>query len=69
MTTSPRQSETMPTNDYECADLCVHGKSFDVICVECCPEDDDGSFTGDDWTPLGNANDRRNDKRIYHTEP
>lgn len=31
-------------------DVCVHGRSFDVICVECCPEDDDGSDTGDDWS-------------------
>jgi hypothetical protein len=31
-------------------DVCVHGKTFDVICVECCPEDDDGSFTGDEWS-------------------
>ena len=36
--------------DIECADVCVHGKGFDVICVECCPEDDDGSFTGDEWS-------------------
>ena len=36
--------------DIECADVCVHGKPFDVICVECCPEDDDGSFTGDEWS-------------------
>ena len=105
MTTSPRQSETVPTNDYErgylqcredaakvcdlcarynvapwvdnweaeecakairalepnplevdfdmdieCADLCIHGKSSDVICVECWPENDDGSFTGDEWS-------------------
>jgi hypothetical protein len=31
-------------------DLCVHGKPFSVICVQCCPEDDDGSFTGDEWS-------------------
>lgn len=32
------------------ADVCVHGKPFDVICVDCCPEDDDGSFEGDEWS-------------------
>lgn len=31
-------------------DVCVHGKPFYVICVQCCPEDDDGSFTGDEWS-------------------
>lgn len=31
-------------------DVCVHGKGFSEFCVECCPEDDDGSFTGDEWT-------------------
>lgn len=31
-------------------DVCIHGKGFDVICVECCPEDDDGSFEGDEWS-------------------
>ena len=31
-------------------DVCAHGKGFDEICVECCPEDDDGSFTGDEWS-------------------
>lgn len=24
-------------------DVCVHGRPFDSICVECCPEDDDGT--------------------------
>ena len=40
------------TDDIEdCeADVCSHGKGFDEICVECCPEDDDGSFTGDEWS-------------------
>lgn len=31
-------------------DVCVHGRPFDVICVDCCPEDDDGSDTGDEWS-------------------
>lgn len=28
-------------NDAD-ADVCVHGIGFDEVCVECCPEDDDG---------------------------
>jgi hypothetical protein len=32
------------------SDVCSHGKGFDEICVDCCPEDDDGSFTGDEWS-------------------
>ena len=40
----------LETDDGFKADVCVHGKPFDVICVECCPEDDDGSFTGDEWS-------------------
>lgn len=34
----------------DAADLCVHGKSFSEVCVQCCPEDDDGSFEGDEWS-------------------
>ena len=34
-------------NDEDC---CVHGKSFSVICVECRPEDKDGSLCGDEWS-------------------
>lgn len=46
-----------PGSEYCCMDeasdtpdVCVHGRAFDEICVECCPEDDDGSFTGDEWS-------------------
>lgn len=42
-------SAVLEEEDFE-PDVCVHGKCFDVICVECCPEDDDGSFTGDEWS-------------------
>ncbi len=31
-------------------DVCSHGKGFDEVCVECCAEDDDGSFEGDEWS-------------------
>ena len=24
------------------ADTCIHGTGWDEVCVECCPEDDDG---------------------------
>lgn len=41
--------EHFEDDDYE-GDLCSHGKSFSEICVQCCPEDDDGSFTGDEWS-------------------
>lgn len=40
--------DPLPANDDD--DVCTHGRPFDVICVECCPEDDDGSFTGDEWS-------------------
>ena len=43
-------TEEWPEGDDDSADLCIHGKPFDVICVECCPEDDDGSFEGDEWS-------------------
>lgn len=39
-----------PVEEDEAGDVCVHGRGFDQICVECCPEDDDGSFTGDEWS-------------------
>lgn len=29
--------------DDDCEpDVCTHGRGFDEVCVECCPEDDDG---------------------------
>jgi hypothetical protein len=31
-------------------DVCLHGRAFDEICIDCCPEDDDGSFDGDEWS-------------------
>ena len=37
-------------DDDDAMDVCVHGKPFSSICVECCPEDDDGSFEGDEWS-------------------
>lgn len=36
--------------EENCPDVCIHGKGFDVICVECCPEDADGSCDGDEWS-------------------
>lgn len=36
--------------DDEAGDVCEHGRGFDEICVQCCPEDDDGSETGEDWS-------------------
>ncbi len=41
--------DAMDSDEQE-LDVCVHGRGFDEICVECCPEDDDGSFTGDEWS-------------------
>lgn len=38
------------TEELEPFDGCCHGKGWDEICVECCPEDDDGSYTGDEWS-------------------
>jgi hypothetical protein len=46
-----RPLNTVDLEDDACEpDVCEHGKGFDEICVECCPEDDDGSFTGDEWS-------------------
>jgi len=45
----PWWAESVEEEDFE-PDVCVHGRGFDEICVECCPEDDDGSFTGDEWS-------------------
>jgi hypothetical protein len=42
---------TVDLEDDACEpDVCTHGRGFDETCVECCPEDDDGSFTGDEWS-------------------
>ena len=45
-----RQHEQEDHESVLQADECVHGKPWDVICVQCCPEDDDGSFEGDEWS-------------------
>lgn len=45
----PWWAESVDEED-DAPDVCVHGRGFDVICVECCPEDDDGSFEGDEWS-------------------
>lgn len=38
------------TDEDDCEpDVCSHGKGFDQPCPECCPEDDDGSETGEEW--------------------
>ena len=42
--------ETTEELGWDDPDVCIHGKGFDEICVLCCPEDDDGSFTGDEWS-------------------
>lgn len=39
-----------PDEEHPDPDVCVHGRGFDEICVDCCPEDDDGSFEGDEWS-------------------
>lgn len=44
---TPRDESDM---DYEASDVCLHGKSFSEICVDCCPEDGDGSWDGDEWS-------------------
>lgn len=46
----PWWADSAEEDDRE-PDVCAHGIGFDQICVECCPEDDDGSFTGDEWSP------------------
>lgn len=37
-------------DEHPMPDVCVHGRGFDQICVQCCPEDDDGSEDGEDWS-------------------
>lgn len=47
MTSTDRLEED---DEHPMPDVCEHGRSFDQICVQCCPEDDDGSETGEDWS-------------------
>jgi hypothetical protein len=51
MSLSRAPLNTVDLEDDACEpDVCTHGRGFDETCVECCPEDDDGSFTGDEWS-------------------
>lgn len=42
------QDDDLWNDDAE--DVCAHGRGWDQVCVMCCPEDDDGSETGEDWS-------------------
>lgn len=46
---TPQEIMDLEDEQFE-PDVCIHGRGWDVICVQCCPEDDDGSETGEDWS-------------------